>query len=148
MTLKFNPPNEITIESKTYPLQYLYTVAHNYYSAYLMIDKKPIVSIEYYCEQPNDISLRRAILAIDSYRYSGGKYAVIADMSVTSEQDIQLPFTVDMLDRKKSNIDLFEFFGTPHLIIEAKEGIPYYRYAIYDQDLVADNLISGVCNGA
>ncbi len=73
MASNFTIPKEITIENESYPLEHLSQVTHSTHSPYLMIDGKPVISIEHYCGVAKDEPVRRAIIAIDSFKANNGK---------------------------------------------------------------------------
>lgn len=134
---KFKLPESIDIDGETLELKMLTAVTHNHNYPYVMIDGRPICSIEFYGTEPSsEEAIERARISIETYKKSGRKYCSIPDMSL--DYDKYESLNVDKLDMSKLNVDLYNQFNVPHLVVESKDIKNYCRWAIFDIELARE----------
>lgn len=145
----------ITINDESFTLGFLTEVTGRHDSGYILLNGNPVVSISFAYGEPSMDHIRRASMAIQSYRNNGGKYSQLPSLAYGFFDNISpsteppkahyenqpiVIFDMKMLDDPKTNVEPFDYF-TPHLTVSTtlkdKNGSPIITaFDIWDREMI------------
>lgn len=146
-------PQHLTMDGNEYPLVFLTHYTGRRDSAYVLMNGKPVISIEYHYGTPYTDGIERVATALRSFRQNKGVWSLLPESAhgffddIRKQQapapaghyDTQLAnhvFDLSLIALKTTTVDIYELCKTPHMIVTTREGESEVNFAIWDRDLM------------
>lgn len=126
--------DNIEIAGKVYPLGYLSSAPGHKSYPQVMVNDKPIISVEIEFGKATEYSLRQAEIAINSFIASNERYAYLP--GEVFDAGVPKNFLDCISKSSLYTVDQYLMLGVEQVVIESKQyDENWFRFAVYDKSL-------------